>query len=306
MNNTIVVLVGPTGSGKTAASLRIAHELDGEIVSADSMQLYRGMDIGTAKLMTDQREGIPHHMIDVSEPDEPLTVSQYQHMALNSISDILSRGKIPIICGGSGLYVNALTHDLSFGERTPPSEATRRMLEELSNEDAHAILTEMAPDAAARIHPNNRVRVIRALEIALAGGFTNTEYDFEKPNAAFEFVIAGIAPERELLRARLDERIDTMLSNGLLEEVGRLKERFPESRVLSQAIGYKELLNATTSDDIANGIASIRRNTKRFAKRQMTWFRRDERIVWFRDGNDSMLDHVVSRCRKGAGKCYTD
>lgn len=294
--NKVFVVVGPTGSGKTEASLQIADAIGGEIVSADSMQLYSGMDIGTAKLMPDERKGIPHHMIDVTTPDVSFTVADYQVQAMRCIEDILSKGSVPIVCGGSGLHVNSITHNLRLEDVAPPSEELRARLSAMPPDALFAMLEKRDPQAAARVHPNNTVRVLRALEIAL-GREETAPYDFEQPRADFDFVIVGLLVDRDVLRDRLDERVDRMVASGLVDEVHRLAEQYPSSRVLSQAIGYKELLYARSTEDIDAGIAQIKHNTKRFAKRQMTWFRRDPRIVWFPAGDETMISHIEDRMK---------
>lgn len=299
MNKKVVVIVGPTGAGKTAASLLVAHALNGEVVSADSMQLYRGMDIGTAKLAEEEREGIAHHLIDVSDPDEPMTVAEYQQMALAAIDSILSRNKLPIVCGGSGLYVHSITHGLDFGRRTAPSYALRQEIAGMSPESRYELLLEKAPSAAARIHPNNQVRVIRALEMSLTGdGLAETQYDLDRPRTSYEFIVAGISPDRAMLCAALDQRVSRMVALGLVDEVRELRSCYGTSRVISQAIGYKELIGAETDQAVEQGIAEIKKNTRRLAKRQMTWFRRDKSTVWFPECDEAMIAHVVSEVER--------
>lgn len=299
MNQKVLVIAGPTGSGKTDAALAAAHALGGEVVSADSMQLYRGMDTGTAKLPEKDREGIVHHMIDVADPDEPYSVAAYQKEAKECIGKILARGRVPIVCGGSGLHVNSITHNLRFDERAGPSEEMRQTLQSMQPAERHALLAKLDPESAGRVHPNNEVRVVRALEIAMSQKTQNKpDYDFESLNEEYDFVIAGINPDRDILRRRLDARVDKMAAAGLADEVRRLRELYPGSRVLSAAIGYKELLWVKSAAEEEQGFLEIKRNTKHLAKRQRTWFKRDPRIVWFEEGTDDMLKYIISQFDK--------
>lgn len=296
MKNKVLVIVGPTGSGKSDAALRAAHALGGEVVSADSMQIYKGMDIGTAKLMPAAQEGVPHHLLDIVTPDEAFTVADYQKRAMAAIRDILTRGGVPIVCGGSGLYVNSITHDLNFADEAGPVQDLRREMDGMTHEALYERLRHVDADAAERIHPNNIVRVRRAIEIAAQRSASS--YDFERQNPDFDFVIFGISPQRTILRERLDRRVDRMVAAGLVAEVRQLNERYPAARVLSQAIGYKELQHARTPDEIDEGVERIRTGTKQFAKRQMTWFKRDGRITWYEEGNSTMIEDIRRRMAK--------
>lgn len=294
----VIAVVGPTACGKTSLSLRLAEELGGEIVSADSMQVYRGMDIGTAKATREERERIPHHLIDIAEPDVSYTAGQYQKDAFGALEDILGRGKTPVLCGGSGLYVNAVTHDLDFSRPSDPER--RRRLGELRPEEAYARLREADPESAARIHPHNVKRVLRALEIAERD--PGRAYDFERRSDAWDFILIGISPDRTALRRAIDERADRMMELGLVEEVSRLVERYgTEQNSFRQAIGYKEIVSYLRGETrtLDAAVEEIKANTRRFAKRQRTWFARDPRIHWFESPDDPGVEALIAERSKG-------
>ncbi len=277
----ILAIVGPTASGKTALSIALAHALDGEIVSADSMQIYRGMDIGTAKPSMVEREGIPHHLIDIADPDEAFSVADYITYAERAVQDILSRGKLPILCGGTGLYLDAFLR----GGLTETPGANERLREELydiakcEGEDAlHAMLAEVDPESAVATHKSNVRRVVRALEIYRLTGVTKTEWDRrsrEIPTRYNAAVICLSFTDRALLYERIERRVDAMLADGLLDETQQLLDAgvFERSSTAAAAIGYKELLpyfaGACTLDD---AVVQLKTATRRYAKRQLTWF----------------------------------
>ena len=268
MKQKVYFVVGPTASGKTAAAVELAQQLDGEVVSADSMAIYRGMDIGTAKPTQQEMRGIPHHMLDCVDPARPYSVSEYKEDAQRCIADILSRGKAPIVCGGTGLYVNALIFPLDFTAVTS-NEAIRAKWE----------------DYARTVHPNNVRRVIRALEIYECTGVAKSaQASLERPaELPYEPVLMGITMERAALYARCDKRVEEMLRRGLCGEVENLLRvgLSPDAQSM-QGIGYKELAAAIlgkTSMQQAEEL--IRRNTRHLAKRQLTWFRANDKIRWF-------------------------
>lgn len=292
MSSPILVIVGPTGTGKSDAAVQAAAMLNGEVISADSMQVYRGMDIGTAKLSLEERRGIAHHMLDIAAPDEEFTAADYQRQALRCIREVQSAGRVPIVCGGSGLHVNSITYDLRFGQQAGPSPKLREKLDGLTAHQLYTMLQELDQEAADRIHPNNTVRVRRAIELAVQSGPSCARYDFRRFRDDEDFVIVGISPDRMLLRDRLDRRVDRMVAAGLADEVHALNEQYSASRVLAQAIGYKELKSAFSPKEIADAAEQIKLHTKQFAKRQMTWFRRDQRITWFEEGKGAMMEHI--------------
>ena len=288
MKQKVYFVVGPTASGKTAAAVELAQQLDGEVVSADSMAIYRGMDIGTAKPTQQEMRGIPHHMLDCVDPARPYSVSEYKEDAQRCIADILSRGKAPIVCGGTGLYVNALIFPLDF-TAVKSNEAIRAKWEAYAAEHGNAALHEQlrrvdAPSADA-IHPNNVRRVIRALEIYECTGVAKSaQASLERPaELPYEPVLMGITMERAALYARCDKRVEEMLRRGLCGEVENLLRGglSPDAQSM-QGIGYKELAAAILGKtSMQHAEELIRRNTRHLAKRQLTWFRANDKIRWF-------------------------
>ncbi|HBU12841.1 MAG TPA: tRNA (adenosine(37)-N6)-dimethylallyltransferase MiaA [Clostridiales bacterium] len=279
MKQEVYVVCGPTATGKSALAVALAKKLGGEVVSADSMQVYRKMDIGTAKPTQEERQGIAHHMLDIVDPDEAYSVAQYQRQAGECIADILTRNRVPILAGGSGLYINAITHSLDFSGPAC-NDALREELLSLPGEKLFEMLRSEDPEAARRIHPNNVKRVIRAIEIARTEPRT-MPYDFEGTSGEYAFRIVGLTLERPALYRRIDSRVDRMMELGLVEEAGMLYNTYGSGLPSMQAIGYKEFApyfqGAASLEDV---VFTIKRNTRRFAKRQCTWFARDSRIVW--------------------------
>lgn len=283
----LIILTGPTAAGKTALSLGLAKALNGEIISADSMQVYRHMDIGSAKLMPEDREGIPHHLIDILEPEEAFNVVLFQKLAREAVADILSRGRLPILVGGTGFYIQALLYDVDFTE-TREDGAFRGAMEALAKrcgpEALHERLRQVDPEAAAQIHANNVKRTIRALEYFDRTGqkiSAHNEAERQK-RAAYRFRYFVLTQEREQLYARIDRRVDEMMAQGLLEEVQDLRQRGLQPGMVSmQGLGYKELLAYLDgSCDLEQAVSLIKRNTRHFAKRQLTWFRRERDVIW--------------------------
>ncbi|BDF58335.1 tRNA dimethylallyltransferase [Christensenellaceae bacterium] len=280
MKKKVYIILGPTASGKTAVAIELAKKLNGEIVSADSMQIYKGMDIGTAKPSIKERQGIPHHLFDIAEPDEAYSVAMFQQAAKACIEDIIIRGKVPIVAGGTGLYLNALTYDLDFTE-TSQDSAFR---EELMQKDAlilHDMLSKQDAQAAMRIHPHDKKRIVRRLEILKNEGGAK-DYVFRRPNEAYQFIMAGLTTDRAVLYERINRRVDGMVEQGLVEEVKALAQTYTNASTSMQAIGYKELLCYLQGNDtLDDAVEKIKRNSRRYAKRQWIWFKRDDRIVWY-------------------------
>ena len=293
--NNIICIAGPTASGKTALDATLAKELNGEVVSCDSMQVYKHMDIGTAKPTLEEMQGIPHHMIDVAEPWEDFSVSRYCEMAAPIVDDIISRGKTAVIAGGTGLYMDALIRGNAFAP-FPATGVRERLEAQADAEGMEAMLSRLRavdPDAARRLHLSDRKRILRALEVYLETGETITEH-----NRKTQAVPPRYSPlwlgldftEREELYRRIDLRVGLMLQQGLVEEIrGLLADGIPERATAMQAIGYKEFVDALdgrcTIEEAAN---QVRQSSRRYAKRQLTWFRRNKAIHWLiRDTGDT-------------------
>lgn len=290
MKPIVLALVGPTGSGKTKTAIALSRMLQAEIVSMDSMQIYRGMDIGTAKPTREELASAPHQMIDVVEPDCLFTVSMYKEMASKAIDDILSRGKIPVLVGGTGLYLNALSYEMSLGDNGADSDLREelRLIAEQPEGPAklHERLRQVDPVSADRLHPNDIRRVIRALEIYETSGKAKSERgDEQRKEGPYHVLVYGLSLPRELMYARINDRVDQMMKDGLVDEVKSLLERGIEPKKeggAMQAIGYKEIVSALRGEiGMEQAISLIKQGSRRYAKRQWTWFRRDERTVWF-------------------------
>ena len=290
--NSILCLAGPTASGKTALAVELAKELDGEVVSCDSMQVYRRMDIGTAKPSREEMQGIPHHMIDVAEPDEDFSVSRYCAMAAPIVDDIVARGKTAIIAGGTGLYMDSLIRGNDFAPF--PSTGVRERLEAEADEvGLPAMLTrlrEIDPDTADRI--SDRKRILRALEVYLETGETITEHNRKTrlipPKYTPLWLGLDFADRGELYR-RIDKRVDIMLEMGLMEEIRSLLDSgIPEKCTAMQAIGYKEFVNALEGrEPLSQAAEEVKKASRHYAKRQLTWFRRNPAVRWLvRSGDD--------------------
>ncbi len=282
----LIAVVGPTGVGKTALSLRLAGDLAGEVVSADSRQIYRYMDIGTAKPSAEERARVPHHLLDVVDPDEPFSLALYQEMAFRVIDDVLGRGKVPLLVGGTGLYVRAVIDNLRI-PRVPPHPDWRAEWQAAAEaegvEALHRRLQQVDPAAARRIDPRNLRRVIRALEVHRATGVPFSQIGGAR-EATYRVHRTGLTMERSLLYGRLDERVDRMMERGLLEEVRGLLARgySPQLPALS-GLGYRQLIDHLKGlCDLGEAIRRIKRDTRRYVQQQYNWFRlTDERIRWF-------------------------
>ncbi|MBV7505675.1 tRNA (adenosine(37)-N6)-dimethylallyltransferase MiaA [Bacillus sp. sid0103] len=282
----LLVIIGPTAVGKTMLSIEMAKRYNGEIISGDSMQIYRGMDIGTAKVKKDEMEEIPHHLIDIKEPYENFSVAEFQHLVRAKIDEIAQKGKLPIIVGGTGLYIQSVIYDYQFSD-VPGDESYRHMLEErvkkIGNEALYKELLEVDPESASQIHPNNVRRVIRALEIFHLTGKTMQEFQTtQKPDLLYNTAIVGLTMEREKLYERINDRVDVMMKEGLIEEVNGLYQQGLRDCQSIQAIGYKEIFayfdGKVTLDE---AIVNLKQNSRRYAKRQLTWFRNKMEVAWF-------------------------
>ncbi|CUN96715.1 tRNA dimethylallyltransferase [Turicibacter sanguinis] len=281
----VLCIVGPTAVGKTKMSVELAKQLNGEIISGDSMQIYRGMDIGTAKATMDERQGIPHHLIDEKNPDEPYSVAAFQQTVRAKMEEIKSRGKLPIIVGGTGLYIKSVLYDYEFAGESESKEIDEAKYGHLSNEELHAKLAAVDEAGAKDIHPNNRKRVIRALEIYETSGVKKSEMiEKQEHKMIYDACLIGLTDDRNVLYDRINKRVDTMYETGLVEEVKALfDEGIPAESQSIRAIGYKELY------DYFKGLISleeskelIKRNSRRYAKRQYTWFNNQMDVTWFK------------------------
>ncbi len=287
MERKILILVGPTAVGKTEYAIDIAKALDGEIVSADSMQLYKYMDIGSAKPTQAEREAAVHYLVDEIDPRENFSVFQYMQMAKNTINHIFELNKVPVISGGTGLYINSLMYEMDFSVK-PDNSDYRRELEEFAasegNQALHDRLRAEDPQAAERIHPNNVKKVIRALEMLKEGQTKVREFSesFVKTKD-YDYCLVGLKRDREELYERIDKRVDILMDEGLLDEIKMLQNMgLTEENISMKGIGYKELFGFLKGEyDLDEAVRLIKRNTRHYAKRQMTWFRRYDEIEWF-------------------------
>lgn len=301
----LIVLTGPTSVGKTKLSIQLAKTVDGEIISADSMQVYKKMDIGTAKIMPDEMQGVKHYLIDEFSPEEDFNVVKFKEYALKYMDEIYAKGKIPIIVGGTGFYIQALLYDIQF-DKTEDDHSYRGELEELADskgpEYLHKMLQEIDPKSAETIHANNVKRVIRAIEFYHQNGYPISEHNEEQrknetPYNAAYFVLNN---ERSVLYDRIDARVDQMMEQGLLEEVQMLyDEGYDLSLVSMQGLGYKEIIQYFEGEiSLEEAVYRIKRDTRHFAKRQITWFKRERDVIWvnkneFHEDEDKILDYMM-------------
>ena len=284
----ILVVSGPTASGKTALAVELALAHNGEVVSADSMQIYRRMDIGTAKPTRAEMRGVPHHMLDVADPEEDFSVARYVELAARCVDDILARGRLPIVAGGTGLYIDSLLSGRTFARFDPDSPLRRELEEELARRGGAALLEELArvdPDTAARLHPNDGKRIVRALEVYRSTGTTLTAHNAmtrSLPPRYDALTLTLAFQRREDMWDRIDRRVDRMMADGLAEEVRALLDSgVPDRCTAMQAIGYKEMAAALRGDgDTARAAEEIKLRSRQYAKRQLTWFRRNPDARW--------------------------
>ena len=303
--NNIICIAGPTASGKTALAVELAKEFNGEVISCDSMQVYKRMDIGTAKPTVEEMQGIPHHMIDVAEPDEDFSVSRYCEMASPIVDDIISRGKTAIIAGGTGLYMDSLIKGNAFAPF--PSTGMREKLEAQADtegmETMLALLQSIDPVAAARLHLSDRKRIIRALEVYYETGETITAHNLKTQAVPprYDPLWLGLDfAERAELYRRIDLRVGIMLEQGLVEEIQNLlNSGIPEKCTAMQAIGYKEFVAALDGQcTIAEAADEVRKSSRHYAKRQLTWFRRNKKIHWLTRQNGISTEEIIERARQ--------
>lgn len=293
-----VVIVGPTAVGKTKLGIEVAKAFGGEVINGDAMQVYRDLNIGTAKVTREEAEGIPHHLIDILEPTEDYTVAAFQRDSRQLIRSLNRAGKLPVLVGGTGLYVKAALYDYQFNEASEDTalrEALQKRADEEGPEVLYKELLAVDPGATERIHPNNVQRVIRALEIFQKTGKAMSEHlPTEPPKLVMDPVVIGLTMDRDLLYKRINQRVDLMVKQGLVEEAQSLYDRGIRKTQAVMAIGYKELFGAFDGEySIEEAIELIKKNSRRFAKRQLTWFRHQMPIEWFDVTN--ALDHFEKK-----------
>ena len=283
----VIVIIGPTASGKTKISIELAKRINGEIISADSMQIYKYMDIGTAKASAEEMDGIKHYLIDEVYPDEEFSVARFKELAQKYIDEILKKGKIPIVVGGTGLYIDSLIYNINFSETVCDwsfREQLKKEAEEKGNEYLHNMLREVDPKAAEKIHPNNVKRVIRALEVHKFSGvkISQQQEESRKEPPKYNFIIFGLRMNRDTLYERINRRVDKMLEMGLVDEVRHLVELgYDKSTIAMQGLGYKEILAYLRGEiTLDEAIYILKRDTRHYAKRQITWFKRIEGVNW--------------------------
>ncbi len=287
MKKPLVIITGPTAVGKTELSIELAKKINGEIISADSVQVYKHMDIGSAKISKAEMQDIPHYLIDILEPDESFNIALFQELCCKAMDEIYSRRKIPIIVGGTGFYIQSVVYDISFDDTTGDDirKKYERLHEEKGADYIHGLLKDVDPKSADSIHPNNYKRVIRALEYYEQTGKKISEHnETQRENVSpYNFAYFVLNCDRKLLYDRIERRVDLMLEVGLIDEVKHLKEKYSVNRqmVSMQALGYKEILDYLEGEiSLERAIYLIKRDTRHFAKRQLTWFRREKEVTW--------------------------
>ena len=293
MKPKVVVIVGPTASGKTALSIELAKKINGEIISSDSMQIYKDMDIGTAKVTKEEAQGIKHYLVDCVSPDERYTVSDFKKDAENAIEEILAKGKIPIVVGGTGLYVNSLIYGIEYQDMNFDEEYRNELMEKAETEDGLKELWKEAnkidPEAMLKISPNDKKRIVRVLEIFKATGKTKTEQEIlsRQKGVKYDYKVFGITMERGKLYSRINLRVDLMIEKGLEEEVKNLVNKYSKFPTAMQGLGYKEVVEyfdgILTREEM---IDKIKQESRRYAKRQLTWFRKNQETIWLDSEND--------------------
>ena len=309
----LIILTGPTAVGKTALSIRLAKKVNGEIISADSMQVYKGMDIGSAKVSKEEMDGVKHYLIDVLDPSDEFNVVKFQEMAKEAMEEIYSKGKIPIIAGGTGFYIQSILYDIDF-EKNENDREYRTYLENIAATEGgekklYEMLENIDPKSAVSIHENNVKRVIRALEF-----FQETGTPISEPNegqreteSPYNFCYFVLNDDREKMYANIEKRVDIMLDTGLVAEVKTLHEKgYHKEMVSMQGLGYKEILDYLNGEiSLDRAVYLIKRDTRHFAKRQLTWFRREKNVTWvnkpdFHYDNDLILEYMITKMKENA------
>ena len=302
MRKKCIVIVGPTGVGKTRLSIFLAKRLNSEIISADSMQIYKYMDIGTAKVEPKYQKEIKHHLIDIVEPNENFNVEQFQSLCIDKIEEISAKNKIPIIVGGTGLYINSITHKLEFNT-VKSDEKLRYELENIAesqgNQKLHKMLEDIDPESASKIHKNNVRRVIRAIEVYKLTGhkFSEINDKFDHYNDDYDFYIIGLNDDREILYKRINQRVDEMIDEGFMAECKYIYELTDENSQSIQAIGYREAFMYLNNEiSFKDMVSLMKKNSRKYAKRQLIWFRQDERIHWMNLEDFNKFEDIEKNC----------
>ena len=284
----VVVICGPTASGKTALSIQLAQKINGEIISSDSMQIYKDMNIGTAKPTIEEMQGIKHYLIDFVEPNQRYSVAEFKKDAENAIEEILAKGKTPIVVGGTGLYVDSLIYGIEYQDIKIDEEYRKELEKRAQKEGLEALYAEakkIDPEAVKKISSNDQKRILRILEIYKATGKNKTEQEQEsrKNGVKYDYKVFAIDMNREVLYDRINKRVDIMIENGLIEEVEKLLKKYKEFPTAMQGLGYKEVVEYLQADITKEEmIEKIKRETRRYAKRQMTWFRKNKQTIWIK------------------------
>mgnify|MGYP001233685542 CR=1 FL=1 len=301
----VIAIVGPTAVGKTDLSIRLAKRFQAEIISGDSMQIYRGMDIGTGKITEKEKEGIPHYMLDIRDPNEAFSVAEFKRLVQAYIKDINGRHRLPLIVGGTGLYIQSVLYDYDFSKRKRNPALTEKLEAIVKKEGIQPLydkLRRVDPEQADKIHPNNYRRVIRALEVYETTGLTMSEYHRRQAKEAkYNYLLIGLEMERQLLYERIHQRVDQMLAQGLLDEVKSLYDQGLKDSQAMKAIGYKEFIPYFEGRcSLEESVQLLKRNTRRYAKRQFTWFKNKMDVEWFdvtkdREGSYRQIEERVER-----------
>ena len=307
--NDLIILTGPTAVGKTALSIGLAKAVNGEIISADSMQVYRKMNIGTAKIEPEEMQGVRHHLIDILDPGEEFNVVLFKKYALEAMRDIYSRGKIPVVVGGTGFYIQALLYDIDFEENDNDMsyrDELQKLAKSHGNSYLHSMLRQVDPESADKIHENNVKRVIRALEFYRKTGMKISEHNEteSKKESPYNFEYFVLNDDRSRLYDRIDRRIDIMLEQGLVDEVKQLvQEGYSRDLVSMQGLGYKEIIDYIQGNcSLDEAVYTLKRDTRHFAKRQITWFKREKHVTWINknefDNEAGILAYMLDRLRE--------
>ncbi len=306
--NKIIAVAGPTAAGKTKFAIRIANEFDGEIVSCDSMQLYKFMDIGSAKPTPEEMKQAKHHLVDIIDPRDDFSVAEYQKLAKAAISDISSRGKLPVVSGGTGLYLNSLIYEMDFSAAPGDTEYRNRLMdmaEKLGSSAVHDMLKELDPQAASCIHPNNTKKIVRALERIREGeGRVRQFRDISRKTSDYDVLLIGITRDREELYDRINRRVDVLVEQGLFEEVkGLMDMGLTPDNISMKGIGYKEVMQYFAGAySREEAIDTIKKNTRHYAKKQLTWFRRYDKMNWYNisdfDSDEHAAEVIISWIQK--------